>query len=1339
MFRLIPLAALLVALSASAQVTWSDSHPIFPVLDDGTSVANGDLDGDGDQDVVMTRSSGELVFFENNGTGQFSGNQCDSEALLGQLPKASLTHVDDLNGDGHMDVLVVVASYWQLYALFNNGDGSMTEPLLISSEAAFTEEIVTADFNGDGHQDILLTQPYNGAISWMENDGTGANWNTHLLVSELDDPQGIAAADLNSDGAMDILYTEAGAGTVSWMAGEGAGTFGDPVAVFSNLDNTTSVATGDLNNDGHLDVISASPTQKLLVWMAGDGAGSFGAQQLIFDNANGAARIQTGDFDNDGWLDVICLNTAASKIIYYPNEGGFFEDDYQIIIDYMIDSVDLAVFDSDGDDVPDISAITPLVVATCRNAGNGVVWYPTWHSYLMVEPEAALAEDFDGDGHTDLMVTGEASGNGNAVAICYGNGTGCLNFPITLEDQIPEIRDVIMADMDADGLEDIVLMTEDDVRYLKRTGSTTYLDSQVAIAMTGGLYIDTGDFNGDGAADAIVDLHNSHDYQVLHNDGSGALSLGETWSYSSAGFANLVKLGDMNGDGHLDVVSYDNGSRAAWRQGDGAGGFATHVDIAAYNSVTQVGIADMDDDGDLDVVFITSGSSSWAEDRYYVATNNGDMSELVVVERLETATNIWKTLGFALYDVDNNGYKDVVTSYHYQQDWDSFYGYGKSTLNNGPDTDWVLNSPSAAFSKIDTQNLEVADFDGDGYATVIAPNRFGEVVMATEVSLNQGCTNPLACANYDPAAQEDDGSCCLVCDCSDLNAINFNPIADCDDGSCEYTSGCTHPSAINYDPEAYLDDGSCEFIEGCTYSSAINYNPDAYINDGSCLGLCTGVVWDDLDEDGYKDANEYGVAFQTVVVNPGSLVLTTNDLGEYQVELPWGGHYLEVIDNPNLPFNTTSNPRYVNVNGTEIANFGLSKEAPVYEVCVDFYPSGNGFLCNDWSNHNICFRNMGNVPVSGVVSVDIDPMFQGWQEVTPIDSTDGNTVYMSYQDLQPGQMFMYDILLNTPTVDWIGEYAVSTVHIVGFDDTGTAVAFGEQDLVTEIACAYDPNDKQAFPLGYGDDHRLLVGTEQEYLVRFQNTGNAPAQNIVIRDTLDVNFDIESFQIVANSHSMMAQLNTETREVQFQFWDIQLPDSTCCEPDSHGLVSYKIRSLPGLEAETRLENTAYIYFDNNDPIVTNTTWTTIHECGQTFDMLPTVVDNCPIKLPGIETNFNDYNGLGGDFYWTGDDGIESTSPSVTLPVGYSGGIQLTVDNPLCTEMTSTDNWQASTNLEWLTCTGDVNCDGNIGVTDLIDLLGLYGCIDTCTYEVTGDGSVNADDVLLVLSYVGTSCP
>lgn len=137
-----------------------------------------------------------------------------------------------------------------------------------------------------------------------------------------------------------------------------------------------------------------------------------------------------------------------------------------------------------------------------------------------------------------------------------------------------------------------------------------------------------------------------------------------------------------------------------------------------------------------------------------------------------------------------------------------------------------------------------------------------------------------------------------------------------------------------------------------------------------------------------------------------------------------------------------------------------------------------------------------------------------------------------------------------------------------------------------IVNSYDPNMKEVYPVNVapGWDDRLL------YTVHFQNTGNAQAINIRIADTLDDLLDAESFRVEAQSHAMKTTLYGKA--VRFDFKDINLPDSHSNVAGSKGFVQYSIRARGAFAKGDQVRNTAYIYFDYNAPVVTNTT---LNEC------------------------------------------------------------------------------------------------------------------------------------------------
>ena len=112
----------------------------------------------------------------------------------------------------------------------------------------------------------------------------------------------------------------------------------------------------------------------------------------------------------------------------------------------------------------------------------------------------------------------------------------------------------------------------------------------------------------------------------------------------------------------------------------------------------------------------------------------------------------------------------------------------------------------------------------------------------------QGCTIPCA-TNYDPTAEEDDGTCT---GCTNIVAVNFCTAGIIDDGSC-ILRGCTITCANNYDLEAEVDDGSCI---GCSNPEATNFCSSSLVDDGSCILPC--------------EANQTGDVFFTNISNTNS-------------------------------------------------------------------------------------------------------------------------------------------------------------------------------------------------------------------------------------------------------------------------------------------------------------------------------------------------------------------------------------------------------------------------------------------------------------------------------------
>ncbi|MGQ3012481.1 MAG: DUF7619 domain-containing protein [Flavobacteriales bacterium] len=175
------------------------------------------------------------------------------------------------------------------------------------------------------------------------------------------------------------------------------------------------------------------------------------------------------------------------------------------------------------------------------------------------------------------------------------------------------------------------------------------------------------------------------------------------------------------------------------------------------------------------------------------------------------------------------------------------------------------------------------------------------------------------------------------------------------------------------------------------------------------------------------------------------------------------------------------------------------------------------------------------------------------------------------------------ITFNVPSGMLNGANHFYTSAISAQNDCNTANNNG--NLLQVLGNSYDPNDKNVNSPQAIDP---AVQDELTYVIRFQNTGTAPAQNIYITDTLSPNLDLSTFQLLESSHSVQIQ-QPGNGVYRFEFPQIWLPDSNTNEPMSHGHLVYKAKEKASNPTGSEIRNTAYIYFDWNPPIITNTTY------------------------------------------------------------------------------------------------------------------------------------------------------
>jgi hypothetical protein len=354
-----------------------------------------------------------------------------------------------------------------------------------------------------------------------------------------------------------------------------------------------------------------------------------------------------------------------------------------------------------------------------------------------------------------------------------------------------------------------------------------------------------------------------------------------------------------------------------------------------------------------------------------------------------------------------------------------------------------------------------------------------------------------------------------------------------------------------------------------------------------------GTVYYDLNENGVMDIGELPVYPNIIKSEPFGIFAMTGFSGYYNGSIAMLDDgiyeiYPEVgenwkISSDSLIYTLNVNDDFVD---RDSLDFGIAPDTIIYEV--------EAFTtmvtrCNDTVACWLHWTNEGTTIASGLIHLELgDGAYYVSSEFVP-DSIVGQNIYWSYEGLLFDEYRNELIRVGTPEG---GDTVINTLtYTIVFDGE---VMFSETNIDERvITCGYDPNDKTPDPLGVGEFGYIAPDTETiEYLVRFQNTGTDTAINVVIKDQFDENLDWNSFELLGYSHDIELAMSVDG-EISFIFNDIMLPDSNVNEIASHGFVKYKVDLLPGLPLETSIFNTAYIYFDLNPAVVTNTAINTLH--------------------------------------------------------------------------------------------------------------------------------------------------
>ena len=406
-----------------------------------------DFNGDGIPDVVESDNFFNLVYLQGFGDGSFrAAPDYQVPNSFSQVPASFSVATGDFNGDGNQDVVIGTQANNTdagVTVYLGKGDGTFFAGVNYGSQTDVAA-VVAADFNGDGKLDIAAVDQNAGTLQIFlgNGDGTFNEAGVYPTDSSNPGPDGIATGDFNQDGIIDLAISNA-AGTVGVFLGNGYGSFGNftsyPIAGFS----PQSITAADINGDGFVDLLVPATTDgpgKIAILLAkNDKTGTFNAP-TAYALTGAPVYVAVGDLDKDGKPDMVITQFAGTFLGDVTVALGKGDGTFQAAVEYPSSALDggngnagpanIAVLDLNGDGNPDLAYLNSEygTFAVALGKGDGTIAAPTEFPATEFVFGMAMA-DVNNDGAVDVLAANNDVGGFSVLLNGAGTGTG-PNFSV---------------------------------------------------------------------------------------------------------------------------------------------------------------------------------------------------------------------------------------------------------------------------------------------------------------------------------------------------------------------------------------------------------------------------------------------------------------------------------------------------------------------------------------------------------------------------------------------------------------------------------------------------------------------------------------------------------------------------------------------------------------------------------------------------------------------------------------------------------------------------------------------------------------------------------------------
>ncbi|MCX6351299.1 MAG: T9SS type A sorting domain-containing protein [Bacteroidetes bacterium] len=353
------------------------------------------------------------------------------------------------------------------------------------------------------------------------------------------------------------------------------------------------------------------------------------------------------------------------------------------------------------------------------------------------------------------------------------------------------------------------------------------------------------------------------------------------------------------------------------------------------------------------------------------------------------------------------------------------------------------------------------------------------------------------------------------------------------------------------------------------------------------ISSISGKLFIDFNDNGLMDSVDYPLMHKpikiTTTANGDKDYLFTDDSGNYDEFIDTGKYSLTP---PQILGIRKANPSSISISIKDSVthiqnnNFSLVPDSTLKDLSI--YGTSTSSSIRKWSkssnlitakNNSYYFSTTASIKIKSIKNLKI-------YSASIANTKNGDSILeVNLGKLKPQESKKFYLYLFVDSSAKIGDNGIFACSISPTEGD-TNVDDNSDTIKKVITYSKDPNDKEVSDLSRSVSNKKPL----TYTVRFQNTGNDVAYDVIVKDKLDASLNPESFSMITTSHPCKYKI--VNKELVVTFSNINLPDSHANEPKSHGLFKYQITPY-NISNGTKINNTAHIYFDYNAAVVTNT--------------------------------------------------------------------------------------------------------------------------------------------------------